>query len=256
MTADTEMMRVERKGAITDVVLNRPAARNALNLQMCQELAAIFDGFQSDKETRAVVLRGEGDVFCAGADLREREGRDEAWVIARRRASFRAYTAIEACPIPVVCAVQGAVVGSGGEISMACDFVLAAASTYFVFPEPQWGTVGATQRLQRVIGVSRAKELLFTGRKMFADEALGLGLVARIVEDEAIVKDVFETAETIAKAPALAMRLTKQCIDQGNRTDLAGGIEIEMAAIRQVLSQSDWKAGVARFKSEVGNAGS
>jgi enoyl-CoA hydratase/carnithine racemase len=252
VTSVKELVRVHRRGPVTEVVIDRPEARNAVNLELCVALTAAFEALQSDSDTQAILLRSEGSVFCAGADLREREGRDEAWVIARRRASFRAYATIEACPVPVVCAIQGPVVGSGGEIAMACDFIVASEAASFVFPEPQWGTVGVTQRLQRVIGVSRAKELLFTGRKMLVEEAYQLGLVARIVTADALDHAASEIAGKIAAAPALAMRLTKQCVDQGSRTDLASGIEIEMAAIQQVLAQSDWRGGVARFAAEVG----
>lgn len=251
----SNLVTTTREGAVARVTLARPEARNAVNLELCHALQAAFDAFQADAETAVVILDAAGPVFCAGADMRERKGRDEAWVVARRQASFRAYAAIQACPIPVVCAVQGPVVGSGGEIAMACDFVVASEEASFLFPEPQWGTVGATQRLQRRIGVARAKELLFTGRKMDAAEALALGLVARLVPAADLAAQVDAIAARIAAAPAAAMRLTKQAVDQGSRTDLASGIEIEMAAIRQLLAQSDWRAGVDRFAREVGNAG-
>lgn len=253
MSAGDNVVKVVRKGVVAEVVLNRPEARNAVNLDVCRALARTFDGFQGDLNTRVVVLRAEGPVFCAGADLHERNGKDEQWVLDRRRAGFRAYAAIEACPIPVICSIQGPVVGSGGEIAMACDFVIACEDATFLFPEPQWGTVGATQRLQRVIGVSRAKELLFTGRKMPAAEACRLGLVARLVPADRLDAEVSEAAGKIATAPELAIRLTKQAINQGSRTDLASGIETEMAAIRQLLFESDWRASVQRFSKEVGN---
>ncbi|MDQ1850462.1 enoyl-CoA hydratase/isomerase family protein [Gemmobacter fulvus] len=236
-----------------DVILSRPAARNALNLQMCKELITAFDTIARTPEIAIVVLSAEGPVFCAGADMKEREGRDEAWVMARRRASFRAYDCIAACAVPVVCVVQGALVGSGGEIAMSCDFIIASDAASFRFPEPQWGTVGATQRLQRAIGVGRAKELLYTGRVMAADEALALGLVARLVPSTSLASEVEAVVDRILAAPALAMRLTKHCVDQGSRTDLASGIAIEMSAIERNLQQSDWRGGVARFSGIVGS---
>lgn len=234
-----------------DVVLSRPAARNALNLQMCHELTEAFETIAARPEVGVVVLSAEGPVFCAGADLKERQGKDEAWVMARRRASFRAYDTIAACAVPVICAVQGPLVGSGGEIAMSCDMILAAPAASFRFPEPQWGTVGATQRLQRVVGVARAKELLYTGRLMEAAEAHAIGLVTRLAADLDVL--VEETAAAILKAPPLAMRLTKQCVDQGSRTDLASGIAIELAAIERNLAQSDWRGAVARFSDSVGD---
>lgn len=249
------LVQLRRNGARADVVLARSKARNAVNLQICEELVTVFDQIAADRDIRVVVLSSEGPVFCAGADMKERTGRDEAWVMARRRASFRAYDKIAACSVPVVCAVQGPLVGSGGEISMSCDFIIAADHATFSFPEAGWGTVGATQRLQRVIGVSRAKELLYTGRKIPAAEALQLGLVARLVPAADLQATVDEVAQRIAAAPPLAMRLTKQCIDQGSRTDLASGIAIELSAIERNLMESDWRSEVGRFSDAVGNEG-
>src|SRR5947208_5412382 len=152
--------------SVARVTLNRPEARNALNLPMCQALKQAFEQLEIDSSLRSVLLDGAGPAFCAGADLKERQGRDESWVIARRQAAFAAYEAIERLSRPVIALVHGPVVGSGGEIAMSCDFIVAADDATFRFPEPQWGTIGATQRLQRIVGLPRAKELLFTGRTM------------------------------------------------------------------------------------------
>ncbi len=248
------MVRLEIDGARADVILSRPEARNALNLAMCEELLAVFGTIAETPDLHVVVLRAEGPVFCAGADLKERKGKDEAWVMARRRAAFAAYAAVGACKVPVIAEVQGALVGSGGEIAMSCDFIVASEAATFRFPEPQWGTVGATQRLQRVIGVPRAKELLFTGRVMEAEEAFRIGLVTVVTPAEALRARVDAMAEAISKAPPLAMALTKACVDEGSRVDLAEGIEIELKAIDRILTESDWKGGVAKFAASVGSA--
>lgn len=234
-----------RDGGIVRVTLDRPAARNALNLPMCVALRETFAALDADPEVRVVLLDANGPVFCAGADLKERQGRDEAWVRARRLAAFAAYEAIERCSRPVVAVVDGPVVGSGGEIAMACDFIVASRVASFRFPEPQWGTVGATQRLQRVIGKRRAKELLFTGRTMPAEEAHGLGLVARLVDDVAAEAEL--VAAAIAKAPALAMILTKQAVELGGEVALATGIRIEMAQIERLLADGGWRKGIESF---------
>ncbi len=247
--ADSTFVRVERDGAVASVILARAEARNALNLAMCHGLT---EALSVDPEVRVVLVRAEGPVFCAGADLKERTGRDEAWVLKRRHASFHAYDTIGRCPKPVVAVVQGPVVGSGGEIAMSCDFVVASTAATFRFPEPQWGTVGATQRLQRVIGRGRAKELLFTGRTMGVDEAYGLGLVARVVEPDALEAMAREIAAQIAAAPPLAMALTKECVDLGSETDLESGIRIELKAIERNLAESDWRSGIADFADSIG----
>ena len=253
MTSEARLVRLDvGADGIARVTLDRAAARNALNLPMCLELREAFAALDRDASVRVVLLSASGPVFCAGADLKERQGKDEAWVKQRREASFAAYETIEKCRKPVVAVVQGPVVGSGGEIAMSCDFIVASTKASFRFPEPQWGTVGATQRLQRVIGKSRAKELLFTGREMPVSEAHTLGLVARVVEPEALEDTALAVATAIAKAPALAMELTKQAIELGSKTDLASGIRIEMAAIEHNLASGDWKRGVAAFADTVG----
>lgn len=241
---------IRHDGAVAHVTLDRPAARNALNLRMCVALKAAFEELDGAPDIRVVLLAANGPVFCAGADLKERQGRDEAWVRQRRIASFAAYETIERCAKPVVAVLDGPVVGSGGEIAMACDFAIASRKVTFRFPEPQWGTVGATQRLQRVIGKRRAKELLFTGRAMPVEEAYGLGLVARVVDD--IGAAAQEVAEAIAKAPSLAMQLTKQAVDLGEEVALATGIRTEMAAIERLLADGQWRKGIEDFGQKVG----
>ncbi|MFC9361768.1 enoyl-CoA hydratase/isomerase family protein, partial [Rhodococcus sp. NPDC057014] len=201
----------------------------------------------ADRSVRVVLVSGNGPSFCAGADLKERKGKNAAWVRRRRIASFAAYAAIESCSKPVVALVHGSVVGSGGEISMACDFIIGATNTTFRFPEAHWGTVGATQRLQRVIGKRRAKELLFTNRILGADEAERLGLLVRTVDAADLLETGRAVAETIADAPALSMSLTKRAVDLGSETDLDRGIRIEMTAIEQNLADGGWKDGVDRF---------
>ena len=244
---EPQRVHVDVADGIARVELARPAARNALDLPMCWQLREAFEELDADDAVRAVLLSGRGPVFCAGADLKERVGKDETWVRRRRLASFAAYAAIEQCRRPVVALVQGAVVGSGGEITLAADFALAAEGTVFRFPEPHWGTVGATQRLQRVIGKRRAKELLFTNRPLDAEEAARLGVVTRVVPAAELTDAGTETARSIAAAPPLAIALTKRAVDLGAETDLDRGIRIELAAIEQNLADGGWRDGVARF---------
>lgn len=251
MSLDT--ISVKQDGAIARVVLNRPQSRNAVNLEMCIALREAFQRLDSKPDVRVILLSANGPVFCAGADLKERADKDEAWVLARRQASFAAYDAIGRCGKPIVALTQGPVVGSGGEILMSCDFVIASENTTFRFPEPQWGTVGATQRLQRVIGRMNAKELLFTGRIMPVDEAYQRGLVARVVPADELEKVGQEIAESIAAAPPLAMALSKQAVDLGHETNLGNGIRIEMAAIERCLADGNWRSGIDKFSEVVGS---
>ena len=133
----TTAVQLRRDGAVAHVFLARPQARNALNLSMCLALRDIFETLDADDDVAVITISAEGPVFCAGADLTERQGKDETWVRRRRIASFVAYAAIERCNKPTVAFIEGPVIGSGGEISMACDFIVASTAASFRFPEPQ-----------------------------------------------------------------------------------------------------------------------
>lgn len=242
-----ETVALEITDHIAVVTLNRPESRNALNLPMCRQLIEIFRSLDSDADVRAVALRGAGPVFCAGADLKERRDKDESWIRNRRVASFEAYRHIENCSKPVVALVHGAVVGSGGEMAMASDFIYASADARFKFPEVHWGTIGATQRLQRVIGKRKAKELLFTNGTLTADDAQRYGLVQRVFATDELFTRGLETTRTMAVAPAMSVRLTKQAIDLGSEVTLEQGIRIEMNAIEQNLADGAWRDGLTRF---------
>ena len=221
---------------VATIALNRPEVRNALNLEMCD---ALLDTARKivQNEARLVFIRGNGPAFCGGADLNERKGKSGAWIRERRMRAFAAYGAIEALPMPCVALVHGAVVGSGVEIAAACDFIVATADATFRTPEAQRGTVGATQRLPRIIGKRLAKDLMFTGRPLTAAEARDAGLVSRIgdldVEKRAI-------AEVILKAPPLALRLAKRTIDRGVELDPKGALQAEIKAIEEQLALGQW----------------
>src|SRR5436190_8558737 len=162
---------------VATVTLNRPESRNALNAEMCARVISISREITSNAEVKLVLVGANGAVFCAGADLKERQGMSEAQVRERRMKGFAAYAALEALPMPAIAVVQGPVVGSGCEIACACDFIVATPEASFRTPEALRGTVGATQRLPRVLGKRLAKDLMFTGRALSAHEANAAGLV-------------------------------------------------------------------------------
>jgi enoyl-CoA hydratase len=177
-------------------------------------------------------------VFCAGADVKERSGMSEEQVRQRRMKGFAAYEALESLPMPAVALVQGAALGSGAEIAAACDFIVATPDAVFGTPEAQRGTVGATQRLPRVLGKRLAKDLMFTGRRLTAEEARIAGLVSRINPD--LDQEMESIAKQILQAPADALRLAKQCIDRGVELDPRGALEVELAAIEEQLASGKW----------------
>jgi len=224
-------------GVVT-IALNRPEVRNALNLEMCFALLDATERAQKDPSIKVVFVRGNGPVFCGGADLKERQGKSEQWIRERRLKAFAAYEALEALPMPCVALVHGAAIGSGVEIAGACDFIVATPDVTFKTPEAQRGTVGATQRLPRILGKRLAKDMMFTGRALTAAQALAAGFAARIVADLEIAKR--EIAEAICKAPPLAMRLGKRAIDRGIELDPKGARDVEIEAIEEQLASGQW----------------
>lgn len=245
-----ETLIIERHGAVAEIILNRPDQRNALNGEMCNELRASADALRHDDTIRAVIVRANGPVFCAGADLKERNGMDIDAVRARRIKAFAAYDAIEQIGKPCIALVEGPVVGSGGEIAMACDFIVATEKASFRTPEALWGTVGATQRLPRAIGKRLAKDMAYTGRILSAIEARDAGLVSRIVDADEALDVIRAMAERIAAAPPLAMRLTRDCIDRGMESDRAGALAIELLAIDTLLQDDNWKTTLSTFGTD------
>jgi enoyl-CoA hydratase len=225
---------------VATLTLNRPEARNALNREMAERLTSLAHEIAADTAIQLVLVRANGPVFCAGADLKERQGMDAAQVRERRMKGFAAYAALEALPMPAVAVVQGPVVGSGCEIAAACDFIVATPAASFRTPEAIRGTVGATQRLPRVLGKRLAKDMMFTGRTLGAEEAMRAGLVSRLVSLEGLEEILEEIKTTIVKAPAQPLRFAKRCVDKGVEQDPAGALATEIAAIDEQLASGEW----------------
>lgn len=236
----TEILYALDEAGVATITLNRPEARNALNVAMAEALAAAAHR-ATREDARLVLVRASGAVFCAGADLKERKGMTEDQVRARRLKGFAAYHALERLPMPSVAVVHGTAVGSGCEISAACDFVVATQAASFRTPEALWGTVGATQRLPRILGKRLAKDMMFTGRVLSAAEAHAAGFVTRLVEPSALEATLAEIARIIAGAPDAAMRLAKRCIDEGLEQGPRGALATELMAIEENLALGEWR---------------
>jgi len=228
------------EGGVATLTLNRPESRNALNLEMCNGLIEAAISASRDQSMKLLLVRANGPVFCAGADLKERQGMTEAQVRERRMKGFAAYAALEALPMPAVAVVEGPAVGSGCEIAGACDFIVATSAASFRTPEAIRGTVGATQRLPRILGKRLAKDLMFTGRTLTAEEAREAGLVSRLVDAQGLEEMLGEMKGEILKAPQGALRLAKRVIDRGLERDPAGALEEEIAAIEEQLAAGQW----------------
>lgn len=228
------------EAGVATIRLNRPESRNALNLAMCDGLAAAAKAATEDSSVKLVLVRASGSVFCAGADVKERQGMTEAQVRARRQKGFDAYAALEALPMPAVAVVEGPAVGSGCEIASCCDFIVATPAASFRTPEAIRGTVGATQRLARVLGKRLAKDMMYTGRTLTADEALAHGFVARLVAPEKLDEVLTSVVKTITEAPQQSLRLAKRTIDRGVELDPKGALAAEIEAIEEQLASGQW----------------
>ena len=238
---------IEQRDQIAWLTLNRPDSRNALNFAMCREITRACERLAADPEVHVVVIQGAGPAFCAGADLKERQGMSVEELLARRVEGFTAYAAIESLPMPAVALVHGPAYGSGAEIAASCDFVLASAKASFKYPEVGWGTVGATQRLPRIVGARMAKELLFTGRVVDANEAKALGLANQVFATEHFLAETTAMINSIAKNNPVTTRLTKRSIDHGLESTRQGAMAIELLAIQENLRHSDWQKAIAGF---------
>jgi len=228
------------KDGIATITLNRAEARNAVNLAMCDGLIDAAKRAGADESVRVVLVRANGPAFCAGADLKERQGMDEAQVRERRSRAFAAYAALEALPMPSIAVVHGPAVGSGCEIAAACDFIVATPEASFRTPEALRGTVGATQRLPRVLGKRLAKDMMFTGRTLGAQEARDAGLVSRLIDSSRLQASLDEMLAGIVKAPPHALRLAKRAIDRGVELDPKGALAAELEAIEAQLASGEW----------------
>jgi enoyl-CoA hydratase len=240
MKYDFTTLRYGVEAGVASITLDRPEVRNALNGAMCEDLRQAAMTAAADETVKLVFVRGAGPVFCAGADLKERQGKSEDDIRARRIKGFSAYHALEALPMPTIAVVHGAALGSGVEIAACCDFIIATPDAVFGTPEVLRGSVGATQRLPRVLGKRLAKDLMFTGRQLTAEEARAAGFVARVVAPANLETTLKEIQEVIVKASREAMRFAKQCIDRGIELDPRGALGVELMAIEDQLASGTW----------------
>src|SRR5207244_249243 len=258
LAAQYRHLLVERSadGFVVTVTLNRPAAMNAMNTAMGEDLLACFDGLLRDSLVRAVVFTGAGDrAFCAGGDLKERnEMTDEAWR-AQHVIFEQAASRILKTPVPVIAAVEGFALAGGCELATLADFIVASETAVFGVPETTLGIfpgIGGTQLLPRILGAPLAKELIFTGRRMKADEAKAAGLVNHLVPRGGARAKALELAEAIARNGPIAVRQAKKAIAYGLETDLDARREYPEKFVNE-LTQAGYLA--ALIPQEYGGAG-
>jgi enoyl-CoA hydratase len=237
------------------VTLNRPQVMNALDTQMGRDQLDLWTRLAADAGgVRCVVLTGSGErAFCAGGDLKERNGMTQAAWQAQHELFERAFMALVECPVPVIAAVNGHAYGGGLEIALACDFIYSAPGARFALSETSLGIMPGgmgTQTLPRAVGERRAKELILTARPFSAEEGLAWGLVNRIAEPGKLVDEALATAAAIAANGPLSVRQAKKSIHYGLDMDLLTGYRFEIEAYNRLVDTEDRREGVRAFNEK------
>jgi enoyl-CoA hydratase/carnithine racemase len=244
-----EFVRVERDGGVATIRLDRPKM-NALNSQVQEEIRAASIEVGNDASVAAVVVYGGERVFAAGADVKEMADMTYAQMAARSVDLQACFTAVTKIPKPVIAAVTGYALGGGCELAMCADFRVSGESTKWGQPEILLGIIpgaGGTQRLPRLVGPAKAKEICFSGRFVDAAEALAIGLVDKVVPDAEVYEASLAWARTFVNGPAQALAACKNAIDNGLELDLASGLEVERLNFAGLFATEDQKIGMRSF---------
>jgi enoyl-CoA hydratase len=240
---------VETADGVTLIRLNRPEALNALNTQLLGELGRALEAAEADDAVRCVVITGSEKAFAAGADIKEMSDKSYAQMFA---ADFFADAArrLEQFRKPLIAAVAGYALGGGCELALACDFIIAAETARFGQPEINLGVMpgmGGTQRLTRLIGKSKAMDMILTARQMDAAEAERSGLVSRVVPADKLVEEALAAAKRIAAQSPLAVMMNKELVDAALETTLSTGLLMERRLFHSLFAFEDQKEGMAAF---------
>ncbi|WP_249692651.1 enoyl-CoA hydratase [Stappia sp. WLB 29] len=243
-----ENIRVEKRGRVALVTLNRPKALNALNSELIAELNAALALFESDDKIGCVVLTGSETAFAAGADIKEMSSL--SFVEAYKTDFITSWDQVSRFRKPIVAAVAGYALGGGCELAMMCDFILAADNAKFGQPEITLGVMpgaGGTQRLTRFVGKSKAMEMCLTGRMMDAAEAERSGLVSRVVPLDELLEEALRVAEKIADFSLPIAMMTKESVNRAYETTLAEGVRFERRVFHSMFATDDQTEGMNAF---------
>ncbi|HEY3060839.1 MAG TPA: enoyl-CoA hydratase-related protein [Chloroflexota bacterium] len=245
---------LERQDHLAHVILNRPEVLNAINNELATDLSEVCDALVGDPEVWLIILRGAGErAFSAGADLKaRRDMTPEQW--SAQRTLFRSmFEKLRSLPQPMIAAVHGFALGGGTELAMLADIIVASDEAVFGLTEVSLGIIpggGGTQNLARLIGRNRAKELIFAARRITAHEALGLGLVNRVVPRAELLSTTVGLAEEILRNSPFAIRQAKWAIDQGVDLPLEQGFAREHEAYLRAIASEDRLEGIAAFNEK------
>lgn len=254
---DYQYLLVEKEESKAIVKINRPKALNALNTDVLKELKHLFTNLEEDREIKVIVITGKGEkAFVAGADITEMKDKSPVEAKEFAETGHAAFNQIENCSKPVIAAINGYAFGGGNELALACDIRLASENAKFGQPEVGLGIIagfGGTQRLPKIIGPSRAKEMLLTGDTIDAKKAQEIGLVSNVVTQEELMDKALKMASSIAENAPLALKMTKEAIDFGLSEGVEKGLKYETNAFSYCFSTDDQKNGMEGFvnKEEV-----
>ena len=244
-----EFLKIERQDGITVMKISAPKSLNALNSTILKEIDSFVSGL--DNTTRVLIITGDGEKsFVAGADISEMAHLNEPQGFEFGRLGAQVFRKIETLPIPVIAAVNGFALGGGCELAMACDIRIASVKAKFGQPEVGLGIIpgfSGTHRLPKLIGQGYAKEMIYTGKVIRADEALRIGLVNAIYEPEELMPKALEMAAMMLKNAPVAIRLAKQSINEGYDLDADGAIALENKLFGQCFATKDQKEGMDAF---------
>jgi enoyl-CoA hydratase len=243
-----ETLLVEIQGAVMLIRLNRPAARNAINAKMTEELVRTLQEYEGNADLRCAVITGSKDSFAAGADIKEMVAKTAAEMLVSN--PFAAFDSITRIRKPIVAAVAGFALGGGCELAMMCDFVVAADNAKFGQPEITLGVtpgIGGSQRLTHLVGKSKAMDMLLTGRMMDAAEAERAGLVSRIVSPDSLLAEAMAVAAKIADMAPLAVIANKELVNVALETSLSQGMLFERRLFQSMFALDDRREGMTAF---------
>lgn len=242
------------KDHIGYLILKRKESANALSQALLDEIASTLHEWKFNTSLRAIIITGDGEkVFCAGADLKERRGMNETEVRQAVAKIGQTVNVVEDMPIPVIAALNGSAFGGGLELALACDLIIAADHGKFGLTETTLAIIpgaGGTQRLPRLIGVQRAKEMIFTGKRISAETACEWGLFLKAVPLASLMEEAEQLANAISKNGPVAIKQAKYAIDQGMNTDIKTGLSIEQKAYELTIPTKDRIEGLTAFKEK------
>lgn len=245
---------VSRDGGVCTLTLNRPEVMNSVNVEMLRDLHAALEAVQFDPEARCVIVTGAGEkAFCAGADLKERAGMAELEVRRYIETIRNTFSLVESLPVPVIAAVNGIALGGGTELALASDLRIVSETATLGLTETSLAIIpgaGGTQRLPRIVGKAKAKELIFTARRIDAQEALAIGLANKVVPASSLLGEARAMAEAITKNGPVAMRVAKRAIDRGMEMDLASALVFESTCYEITIPTEDRREGLLAFREK------